>query len=270
MPYVTIRKHKIFYDDEGAGIPLLFGHSYLWNAAMWQPQVEALSSSYRCIVPELWAHGRSDSLPDNSCSIETLADDYWIFAQSLGLERFAVVGLSVGGMWGGLLALNHPEAVSALVLMNTFLGRESEENRALYSGMLDAVEKAGAILPPIQETIVSLFFSPATIDENPGIVYRLKAALQFMPPERIPDIVAMGRGIFSRPSFLDNLREIKAPVLVAVGADDLSRPPDESRRMAEVIPNAHLEIIPCAGHISNLEQPDYVTGLLVKFLREAL
>ncbi|VAX33848.1 hypothetical protein MNBD_NITROSPIRAE03-1697, partial [hydrothermal vent metagenome] len=89
-------------------------------------------------------------------------------------------------------------------------------------------------------------------------------------PDRIPGIVAIGRAIFSRASMLENSGDIKIPVLIVVGSDDRSRPPQEARVMAEALQNARMEIIPNAGHISNLEQPDHVTALLSAFLQEAL
>ena len=237
---------------------------------MWEPQIKTLSRSYRCIVPDLWGHGRSDSPPKIPYSIESLAEDHWAFANALGLERFAVIGLSIGGMWGGYLTLNHPEAVAALVLMDTYLGPEPEDTRARYFRMLDAVEQAGAIQPPMQEAIAPLFFSPITIKQTPDLINRFKAGLSSTSAERIPGILGIGRGIFSRASMIDRLSEIDVPTLVIVGADDLSRPLHEAQQMAEAIPGAHLEVIAGAGHISNLEQPERVTDLLGNFLKVAL
>ncbi len=105
MPVLTIKGRALYYEDRGEGFPLLFGHSYLWDSGMWEPQVEAFSSHYRCIVPDLWAHGRSDPPPEAPYSLEAIADDHWALAQALGLGRFAIIGLSVGGMWGIHLAL---------------------------------------------------------------------------------------------------------------------------------------------------------------------
>ncbi|MFN3762548.1 MAG: alpha/beta fold hydrolase [Anaerolineae bacterium] len=270
MPIVTIKERSLFYEERGTGFPLLFGHSYLWDSAMWEPQISAFSPVYRCIVPDLWAHGRSDLPPEDFSSIETLADDFWAFAQTLGLERFAVIGLSVGGMWGVHLALSHPEAVAALVLMDTYVGPEPEEKRLRYFGMLDMVEKARAVPAPIVEAVIPLFFSPVTIQKKPELPARLRTALTTLPPERVPGVVAIGRAIFSRASLLERLPEIRVPTLIIVGADDLSRPPSESEEMARLIPGARLEIIPEAGHISNLEQPERVTSLIQSFLEGAL
>ncbi len=270
MPSITIKGQRIFYEEQGEGFPLLFGHSYLWDRRMWEPQVAALSRSYRCIVPDLWAHGQSDPPPETPYTIEAMAEDHWALTQALGLERFAVIGLSVGGMWGAHLALNHPEAVAALVLMDTYVGPEPEETRTRYFGMMDVIEKAGAFPPQILEAVVSLFFSPLTMEHKPDLVDRFRRHLQTIPAERIPGVLAVGRGIFSRISILDRLPEIQAPTLVVVGADDIPRPPHEAEEMARAIPGARLEVIPEAGHISNLEQPERVTALLEAFLAETL
>ncbi len=270
MPEMLIHGRRMFYEDHGSGFPLLFGHSYLWDARMWDPQVEALSRTYRCIVPEIWAHGRSDPPPHSPYSVDALAEDMWAFAQALGLDRFAIIGLSVGGMWGMRVALAHPEAVAALVLMDTDAGEEPPESRQRYFAMMAAVEQAGALPPPILEALVPFFFSPRTVQRNPDLVARFKASLAAIPPERLPGILAIGRGIFSRSSVLERLGEIRVPTLVMVGEDDISRPPHESERIARAIPGARLERISEAGHMANLERPDRVTPILESFLAQSL
>ena len=62
MPAVNIHGSTLHYQDHGTGFPLLLGHSYLWDAAMWAPQIDALSRQYRVIVPDLWGHGASGAL----------------------------------------------------------------------------------------------------------------------------------------------------------------------------------------------------------------
>ncbi|MDE1461640.1 alpha/beta fold hydrolase [Spartinivicinus poritis] len=76
---------------------------------MWKPQIEVLSKNYRCIVPDLWGHGLSDTPLNMPYTIAQMAEDYWLLTKELGLEHFAIVGLSVGGMWGCQLALSQPK-----------------------------------------------------------------------------------------------------------------------------------------------------------------
>lgn len=66
MQSYVIEDRKLTYLDQGTGPVLVLGHSYLWDSKMWQPQIEALSQHYRCIVPELWAHGQADVAPKNT------------------------------------------------------------------------------------------------------------------------------------------------------------------------------------------------------------
>lgn len=83
--FMEIAGRRMAYLDEGQGPVLLFGHSYLWDSAMWAPQIEALKGSYRCIVPELWGHGDSDLLPEGGCTTATLARDHWRCSMPSGL-----------------------------------------------------------------------------------------------------------------------------------------------------------------------------------------
>lgn len=266
MKTLVIGKKKLSYLDIGEGFPLLFGHSYLWNASMWQPQIEVLSKHYRCIVPELWAHGHSDTPSQTPYSIEALADDYWQFVSQLGVKKFALIGLSVGGMWGTQLALNHPEAVTAMVVMGSFVGEEPEASRQYYFSLMDAIEQAGCIIPALKQAITPFFFAPSTLQHNPSPVQYFHSILDGYTAERIHGILSIGRGIFSRNSLLENLADIRIPSLFITGADDKPRPPHEAKIMAEKIRGAALDIIPNAGHISNLEQPAYVSKKLWEFL----
>jgi pimeloyl-ACP methyl ester carboxylesterase len=267
MPYLTISNSRLFYEDTGSGFPLLFGTSFLWDASMWAPQVETLSRSYRCIVPELWGHGRSGSIPSTPYSLDLLAEDMDDLTRQLGLDKYAVIGLSVGGMWAPRLALRRPDKVKALVMLDTFVGDEPKETQALYFGMLDVAEKLQKFPPPIIDKVVPMFFSPVTLQSDSPLPARFRTFLEAATPEQLPSIVALGRAIFSRPSILDRLGEIRCPTLFMVGEHDRPRPVHESQTMANLIPGSRVEIVPNAGHISNLENPEFVTGKIKKFLQ---
>ena len=62
--------------------------------------------------------------------------------QHLGIEKFSIIGLSVGGMWGTQMALDYPKQVTALMIMNTFVGDEPEESQQAYMGLIDTFKKA--------------------------------------------------------------------------------------------------------------------------------
>lgn len=268
MPTLVINNKSLHFLDVGTGEPLLFGHSFLWDHRMWEAQIEALSPHFRCIIPDLWGHGRSASLECDEYSIEALADDYWQLMRSLDLPHFSVIGLSVGGMWAAELAIKHPAAVKSLVLMDTYLGEEPAQTKALYLSMLDQVAQAGKIPEPMIGQLVNIFLSPVTLKTNPQLAADLEKALREMPARQIPSVVTLGRAIFSRPDRLANLGNLTAPTLILVGEHDQPRPVSEADSMARHLPNARLNVIPNAGHIPAKEQPAAVNQQLLHFLNQ--
>ena len=100
MPFANIDDQFLHYIDQGEGFPVLLGHSYLWHSTMWEPQVRALSQQYRVIVPDLWGHGKSGPLPAGTRDLADLSRQILALLDKLGIQRCAMVGISVGGMWG--------------------------------------------------------------------------------------------------------------------------------------------------------------------------
>lgn len=276
MPHVTIRGSRLHYEEHGSGYPLLFGASYLWDSKMWAPQVEALSRTYRCIVPDIWGHGDSGPIPDlnnlehSGYSLELLANDMQQFVNILKLDRLAIIGISVGGMWATRLAMQMPNAIQALVLMDTYLGLEPKETQARYLEMLDAVARKMLFPHQLIDVVTSIFFAKSTAEKQPELVRQFREKLESVAPKQIPSIVEMGRAIFCRNSLLDRLTEIQCPTFFMVGKEDIPRPPHESAQMAKAIAGSRLEIIENAGHASNVEQPELVTELLTEFLSKSL
>ena len=264
--YIEISGSRLRFFDVGSGPTVVLGSGYLFNATMWQPQIEALSNRCRLIVPELWGHGGSGKLPAGSTAICDLARQHLELLDRLEIEQCALVGLSLGGMWGAELALMAPERVSALVLMGTSLAAEPAATRGGYLALVDAIEAAGAIPQPMRDAILPLFFSSTVKERQPELLEQFDAKLANWAPERLRDsIVPLGRMIFGRRDAMDDLAQLSVPALVMTGADDVARPPAEGRAMAERIGCSFVSI-PDAGHIANLEAPAFVSRALTEFL----
>jgi pimeloyl-ACP methyl ester carboxylesterase len=252
----------------GTGEPVVLGSSYLWDMRMWRPQIEVLSKRYRVIVPELWGHGESGPLPAGTTNMRDLARQHLKLLDHLGVGRFTLVGLSVGGMWGAELAMMVPERVSSLVLMDTSLAIEPDATRERYFAMLGAIETYGVLPDAVREAVVPLFFSPSVASRRPELPAGFDAVLRGWNRERLVDsVVPLGRIIFGRRNAMDDLAKLPMPALVMTGAHDVARSPEEGRRMAECLGCRFLEV-PDAGHISSLEAPEFVTAALEDFIAE--
>ncbi|MDD1793296.1 alpha/beta hydrolase [Enterovibrio sp. ZSDZ42] len=270
MHKIQINGRNMSYLDVGDGPVVLFGHSYLWDSAMWKPQIDALSKQYRCIVPDLWAHGQSDAAPDSTTTLIDYANDVLSLMDSLDVEQFALVGLSVGGMWGTELVLKAPTRVNALVLMDTFVGYEPEVAKAKYVAMFDTIEQLEMVPPPMIDAITPLFFANDAEQENPELVAGFKEMLSALSGEKAKAIVQVGRMVFDRRDTFDDIEKLTLPTLIVVGAEDKPRPPLESMLLHDAIDGSEFVLIPKAGHISNLEQPELVNAALTRFLAKTL
>jgi len=266
MPVIDIAGRSLHYQDRGTGFPILLGHSYLWDSAMWAPQIEALSRTHRVIAPDLWGHGRSDAPPAGTRTLGDLAAHAGLLLDALDVRECAVVGLSVGGMWGAELALREPARVRALVMMDTYLGAEPETTRARYFQMLDTIESLGKFPAPILDAVVPLFFRSGADLSGPLPTAFRRALEGFSAAQLREAVVPLGRLIFGRPEAVQRLSALNAGrTLLMCGALDIPRPVAETARMAEAI-GCEQVIVPDAGHISNLETPDFVTETLTAWL----
>ncbi|MGB1322741.1 MAG: alpha/beta fold hydrolase [Vibrio gallaecicus] len=266
MEKFTIDNQTMTYIDQGEGPVLVLGHSYLWDSKMWQPQIEALSQSYRCIVPDLWSHGSSEAAPTTMRNLKDYAQHILSLLDHLGIQDFSIIGLSVGGMWGAELAALAPSRVKSLVLMDTFVGLEPEVAHAKYFEMLGGIEQLKSVPQPIVDAVVPLFFANDAQTDNPELVGDFAQTLSKIQGEHAEQIARIGRMVFGRRDLIDTVEQFALPVLVAVGQEDKPRPVLESYLMHDCITGSELVQIPKAGHISNLEQPEFVTKMLETFL----
>ncbi|MCZ4295299.1 alpha/beta fold hydrolase [Vibrio sinaloensis] len=257
---------EMAYQDVGQGPVIVFGHSYLWDSQMWAPQVEALSQHYRCIVPELWAHGDSDFAPSSTRSLTDYAQQILALMDHLDIETFSLVGLSVGGMWGTELVSLAPQRVNALVLMDTFVGLEPEVTHKKYFAMLDTISQVQAVPAPIVDAVTPLFFANNVQQDNPQLVDQFVQSLIALKGDKAVEVARVGRMVFGRRDQIEDIEKFALPVLIAVGQEDKPRPVLESYLMHDCISGSELIQIPRAGHISNLEQPEFVTEMLKNFL----
>lgn len=265
---IDIAGSRMHVLDTGEGPAVMLGHSYLWDAAMWRPQIDVLSRRHRVIVPELWGHGRSGPLPPGTASLRDLARHHLAVLDHLGIEQAALVGLSIGGMWGAELALSAPHRISALAIMDSSLAPEPEADRLRYLSMLEAIGMQARLPDAIRAAIVPLFFSPIPGSWRLELMTRFDAVLREWDATSLVDsVVPIGRMILERRDAMPELPTLRMPAIVMTGERDLARPPQEGLAMAEAIGCAFVAI-PGSGHISSLEAPDFVSDALVRFLSE--
>lgn len=252
----------IFYEDSGAGSPVVLGHSFLCSGRMWREQVPALAPRFRVVNPDLRGHGRSGHATRPFSLYDAVADVVAVLDQ-LGIERATWCGLSIGGMVALRAALTRPERVAGLILLDTDAGAETRLHKLRYRAMGAGASVLGVrpFLPPIAR----LMFGATTRRQNPMLVREWTREFAGV---HVPSVVRCLDALMRRDSLLGRLHEIDVPALVLVGEEDRSLPPPLSRRIHDRLRRSTVRVIPAAGHLSALEQPAAVTEAMRGFLAD--
>jgi pimeloyl-ACP methyl ester carboxylesterase len=231
---------------------------------MWAAQAEALSDCYRVVNVDLRGHGRSSSAR-SGLSLGDLADDHISVLDDLGIEQATWVGLSIGGMISLRAVIDHPERVNALVIADASGAAEPASGRVRYRAMGAGSKLLG--IGTFMSPILKLMFGATTFREQPELVEEWRQRLSGVD---IDSIVNMMGPLFGREEVLSRLGGVCVPALVFAGEEDRAQPPARSREIVAALPSAELVIIPEAGHLSALEQPEVVTAVIRDFLVAAL
>ena len=263
-----MRSHRVDLGDvslhvvdagEG-GRPVLLVHGFTANSDEVAGVVEPLAGlGWHAAAPDLRGHGQSDRPTDaDAYSLELMAADVLAVADWLGWDRFALLGHSMGGGVAQLIALEHPERLTGLVLASTFHGPVPGISMELVQLGCWVVQEAGmegladAMAARRAENPDSIAAFERLQEAIPGYAEQSRARLV----ETSPDMwVAMAPRFVDQEDRLERLAKVDVPTAVIVGELD-STMGDDCRRLAATIPGASLTVIAGAGHVPQLEQPE--------------
>jgi 3-oxoadipate enol-lactonase len=251
---------NLAYSDQGQGLPVVFVHAFPLSREMWTPQAEALAGRFRIITVDLRGHGESDA-PLWRYTLEQFSDDLRGLLDHLAVRQAVFVGLSMGGYTLFAFYRRYADRVKALVLADTRAQADTEEGRAKRVAMAQTAYRNGPAA--VAREMLPILFSPAALAGRPDLI---QLAERIIGGNQVSGILGDLMAMADRPDSRPMLRGIACPTLVLVGEWDQGTPPADARVMAEGIPGAKLEIIPQAGHLSNLEQPEAFNRALVAFL----
>jgi len=243
------------YTDAGRGAPLVLVHAFPLSRAMWRPQIEGLQANWRIFAPDLRGFGGTSDFAGPP-SIDQMADDLAALLDHIELHEPVVLGgLSMGGYVALAFAQKYPARLRALILADTKAEADDATGKANRDMMIAFAESHTA-----REVIDLVMPKMAT---SPAAVEQVRALASTQSTAGIANAV---RAMRDRPDASDVLPQIKVPTLVLVGSDDQLTPLPVAQSLAGRIEGSRLEVIPGAGHLSNMEQPAVFNDALRRFL----
>jgi 3-oxoadipate enol-lactonase len=271
MPYLRTRLGRWYYQERGEpkkkGDPtMLLLPSLLFDGRMWAAQVEPLSALGRVVIVDGPGHGKSEAPP--KFSLEEHADALYDALAELGAERAILIGLSWGGMTSMRFALQHPEKLVAMALLDTDAGRQDRAEALRYRAFISFARRFGVPRRLVERELAPKFYAPQTLRDRPELVDALTRQVNGYEREGLAR--ACKAVVVHRTSIVDKLGAIKVPTLVICGREDSATTPDKSERIAAGIPGAKLVMVDGAGHLSCVERPAQVNEELVRFVRSIL
>lgn len=256
---VSLNTHvKLDATVSGRGPVVTLLHALGADRAMWAAQVEALRHSHCVVVPDLRGHGLSPA-PEGAYSLTGMADDVVALWDALGVATSDVVGLSLGGFVAQHLAFEQPDRVGRLVLADT-TSAYPQEASAAWPERIRLVSESG--IAPLVPATLERWFTAGWRAARPDRVAAVGRTLEATSRAGYIGCCHAIAGLDTRA----RLATVRAPTLVIVGAQDQGTPPAMARALAEGIPDARLEILPDAAHLSCVEQPEAFNRLLREFL----
>lgn len=261
---VAVDGAQIICRRVGKGQPLLVLNGFAATGADWDPSfIDRLASSNELIL--LNNRGIGGSTDDGqSFSIETLADDAAQVIEILGIEQVSVLGWSMGGFIAQALAVKYADRVDKLVLLSTDPGG-TEADLASPRVWSELLQTSGT--PDEQARRLLFLLFPSDVAES---FYRqfgdIVAAARAELSAELLNRQAAAMGAWHRNGLTSQLRDLRVPVLIAAGTEDIVIPASNALKLVNTIPGAWLAQFPHGGHAFIAQYPRVLADLINNFL----
>lgn len=257
----TINSLAVHTYGESYNQPIVFVHGFPYDHSMWEFQIEALKNKYYCVAYDVRGLGES-YVGDGQYTMEAFVDDLFSVINELSLSKPIVCGHSMGGYISLRAVEKFQNQFGGLILCDTKSEADDNAAKLKRAASINQINTEG--LTKFVDTFVTNCFAEETPKENEKLFLNTLFKAHKNNPTGVKGALV---ALVSRTETTSFLSKIKIPTLVLVGSFDLLSPPQLMRSLSEKIPNSEFAIIPQAGHMAPLENPDCVNDLVSGFLK---
>lgn len=263
MPYFDHNGANLYYEVDGSGSQtIFFAHGFMLNTQMFEFMVDHFYERFTCVSLDFRGQGLSD-YPSKGYDMNSLTEDVAALITHLNLGQVHFVGFSMGGFIGQRLAIQYPEKVKSLTLINTSCDVEQDASKKQFKWINLYIRVFG--VSAIVDRSMKLLFSEEFLEdeENEDIIFIMKNRLL---SNNKKGLLRLMKGILNRDDIREQLPLLRKPTLVISADKDVSMSVDQGRELHESIIGSEFHIIENCGHNSPIEKPDELNTILDAFL----
>lgn len=260
MPEISLNGLRHHYRLEGPETApvLTFAHAQGFTLDSWNAQIAHFRDRYRVLALDLRGHGNT-VVAGAPYNIEDLATDVLALMDALEIGQMHYVGASLGGMAGFALAQDHAERLNSVTFVTTqgILPQASIDGQKAATAVMRKEGAAARV-----DAVLERYLRKGYREQCPESYAELRRQFTTNPVEGYAEA---GDAIFAM-DFDPRIGEITVPTMVIAGSDDIATPPKRMELYRDSIPGAKMDVIPNAGHMPYVEEPEAFNASLAGFL----
>ena len=247
---------RISYREAGSGTPVVILHGLGGRSESWVPQYDALSDRYRVIGWDAPGYNQSSEMQQDEPLIPNYVPVIKRFVDALSLDKFHLVGHSVGTVLSAAFHQAHSDQLISLTLAEAVIGNGSQP-REKQDAAIAARANDYAEMGPAE---VARKKTPNSLSPNadPAVI---EQAVQFASQVKVPGHLKLAAALI-RVNIFDHVSPLACPGMIIAGSDDRSAPAEFVKQIADAYPGIAHHVIDGIGHQIALEKPEKFVGLL--------
>lgn len=258
----TINGLKIYCEGNINNKSIIFVHGFPYDHSMWDYQIEALKDKYYCVTFDIRGLGKS-YIGDGQYTMEAFVWDLFSIIDELKLVKPILCGLSMGGYISLRAIEKEQEKFGGLILCDSRSEADNNDGKLTRSNAINKINVEG--VEAFVNEFVPKCFHPKTPERFSDMYKRIFETAKTQNPIGVKgSLLAM----LSRRDTTKFLKNITIPTIIFVGKKDALTPPDVMKKMSDKFKNAKFFVVPKAGHMSPLENPEFVNYQIKKYLEK--
>jgi len=256
MPKIKLNSIELYYEEygDGEGVVILL-HGFLSSSKMWSNSfVPDLMKRYKVYAIDARGHGNSNNVKIG-CNLQQMADDIYHFMILQNIDNCILAGMSMGGAIAIQFAINYPDKINSLILLNPGPGALFSQGFSFISPLLSFISQKKWLLKPLLKSVLMNPLPRNKLLEfvDDGALVSKETWLQYLHPD-------------NKIHNLNRLKDLTVPTFVIIGEKDKAIPIEFQEAIADTIPKAVKVVLKNEGHAVVIEKPKKVLAEINSFL----